>query len=589
MSSDKRKRDYLPSAPDAPKLKVKNEKPVKEKEPKEKKPGKEQRFYLPVADLPVKGADKKKKKKDAPAEVPAAEITQTADSAQTEDEVPAEKPEENKEKKSGKKDVKKILVIVLAAVILVESVAFAFMGLRGRNATPAEVREISITLDTSALGAEIGGAVTDTANELIDGIKSRVMPTGNILDVVKKVVYSDAIVNTVMSISYPLLYNTLDSMGLMDFAENVSLYPTGPQYAKLIEGKGYTATDKDGAVKPLTEILEKVGSDWTYMDTKVTVAKADGTTAQTSIWNSINWGVTDKASFYAAMENMSLGLRGVLEVALQHKEKPVVINPIEYLLGFGGIDIKMDAATVFADTEKSGYALCLIPLFNMLGLDNGDYADDAAFCAYENLGEIWAGILEPVLTAVDKAVKDPVNVLPFMLVNFADRLDSGALKESMLTLRLDGDYSDVASLAMGYEDGLIFNLGDALIKIVADMGINIGGSFNDCLDSLLAMISKNKNADMPDMDVARLKEGAQTVTCASGEKMLKPDSQKVIDYLIEYAVNENIVSAVLNMTPLAGTETAQKITAAVGQSKDGFKNLAGAVVDLVLEKLGSKQ
>lgn len=486
-------------------------------------------------------------------------------------------------------NVKLIIIIILAVALAGESILCVFLGLKsgGGSKVSADDLNFSINLDTSALGKEIATAVTGTATELISGLKNEVIPTGSLTDVVRGVVYSDAIVNTVMSMSYPLLFNTLTSLGLMDFAENVALYPTGPQFASLLEGKGYTAVDADGQRKDITEVLKNAGSDWSYMDQKVTVANADGTSSETTIWNSCVWGAKDRDTFYNAMQDMSAGLRGVLEIAIQHKERIVNINPVDYLLGFDKINVRMDAATVFADTPASGYSLCLVPLFNMLGLVPGEYPDDATVCGYENLGDVWRAILEPVLAAVDKAAADPVNRLPDMLVNFIVNLENGSLCDSMRQLRLDGDYADLASLAMGYEDGLIFNLGEALLQIIGSMGINITGSFNDVLDSLLGMITKNAATNMPDIDTSKLLAGATTETLANGYTYYHASADSVVNTFVEYIIGTETVALILDQTPLKGTQAAADITAAVGESAGGLRKLVNVAADLILEKIGT--
>jgi len=489
-----------------------------------------------------------------------------------------------KDRKSN--TAKTVIIIVLAVVIVFESCLCAFFGLRSKG-TGTQIPQFSLNLDASALSGQITDAVSETASGLIDDIKNNTPLDSTIMGTVQKIVYSDAIVSTVMSLSYPLLYNTLTSLELMDFAENVSTSPTGTMLAEKLAGKSYTAVDKDGTRKALSDVLKNVGENWSYMDTTVTWTQADGTSATTNIWNSINWGVTGMDTFYTAMGDMSEGIRGILEVTMQHKEKIVNINPVDYLLHYDKINVRMDAATIFADTAASGYSLCIIPLFNMLGLVPGEYESDDVFCAHDKLSDLWKAVLEPVLLAVNKASQDPAVRLPDMLVNFVHSVESGELAASMKTLRLDGDYAELASLAMGYEDGLIFNLGDALIQIIESMGIRLTGSFNDLLDSLLRMIMKNPSADLPQMDTARLFEGATTEKLSNGVTVYHADADKVIDYLVEYIIHENTVSVILDQTSLKGTQTATDICNAVSQSKDGLKALVNIVVDFALAKLNS--
>ncbi len=477
---------------------------------------------------------------------------------------------------------KNIIIIILAAVIVLQTVAIAAMGLLNKPATSHgkdSVIELNINFD--GVGQEMSSSVT----ALLGDISEKGLKPEDITGLVKKVVYSDLIVNTIMSMAYPLLFQVLTNLEMMDFATNIDLYPTGPLYAQKISGSSYTCCDKDGARKPLTEVLNNVGSDWTYMDTKVSWVDTDGVTKTTTLWNSIKWGVTDKESFYKVMADMSEGLRGVLEICVQSKSRVVNINVVEFLLNTDALPINLDAATIYNSSQKSGYETCLITLFNTLGLKEGEYPTPQEACSYSNLGDIWKAILEPVLLAVDKAAADPVNALTSMLINFANVIETGKLRDSMRSLKMDGDFHDLATAVMGFQDGEIYNLGNSLIEIIGEMGIDISGSFNNLLDGLLKLISKSENADMPDMDMAALFSCATATTLSDGSTYYIADSQKTVDFLIDYAVNEKIIESVINLTPLKGTQEAATILSAIGQSKDGLKTIAKTLVGLVLKKL----
>ncbi len=479
--------------------------------------------------------------------------------------------------------IKNIIIIILAAIIVVESVAFAVVGISKKQSETVNIAPIELNLDLSGIGSEIGSAVTDfTSNLTENGISP-----DSIGSLVKNVVYSDAIVNTIMSMAYPLLFDVLTNLEMMDFATNIDLYPTGPLYAEKIQGSAYTCCDKDGTRKSLTDVLNNVGSDWTYMDSQVTWIDDDGSEKTTTLWNTIKWGVSDKDSFYNAMSFMSEGLRGVLEICVQSKSRNVNINVVEFLLSTDAIPINLDAATIYNSSEKSGYETCLVTLFNTLGLVEGEYPTPSDVCSYTNLGDIWKAILEPVLYAVDKACSDPVNSLTSMLINFAYVIDSGKLCESMRSLKMDAKFHELASSVMGYQNGELYNLGDSLIHILGEMGLDISGSFNNLLDGLLKMISKSDYADMPDMDINALFSCATSSTLPNGNFYYTADSQKTIDFLVDYAVNEKIIESIINLTPIKETEEANTIIAAVGQSKDGLKTISKTLIGLLLDKLNS--
>lgn len=480
--------------------------------------------------------------------------------------------------------IKNIIIAVLVSLLVIESVAFAAVSLIGKGSGATHgAEQAAIELNLSFEG--VTDDITIPVTELLGKLSENGITTSDITGLVRKVVYSDLIVNTVMSMAYPLLFRVLTNLDMMDFAENIDLYPTGPSYAAKLQGSTYTCCDKDGTRKPLTDVLNNVGSDWSYMDSMVTWTDTDGIQKTTTLWNSIQWGVTDKESFYKAMADMSEGLRGVLEICVQSKSRIVNINVVDFLLGSDAIPINLDAATIYNSSEKSGYEICLTTLFTALGLKQGEYPAAAEVCAYTNLGDIWKAILEPVLLSVDKAAADPVNGLTSMLINFASAIETGKLTASMKALKMDGDFHELATKVMGFEDGEIYNLGESLIEIIGEMGLDITGSFNNLLDGLLRLISKSDYADMPDMDMTRLMSCATPATLADGSTYYVADSQKTIDFLIEYAVNEKIIESIINLTPLKGTPEAATIVEAIGQSKEGLTTIAKTLISILLEKL----
>ncbi len=481
----------------------------------------------------------------------------------------------------SKAKTKNIIIIVLAAAILIETVAFIFVGASKKTETPSEQAQINLNVSIDGLSNELKTAVSSAIDELS---VTDLSPEG-IGNLVKSVVYSDMIVNTIMSISYPLLFNVLTDLGMMDFATNIDLYPTGPLYAEKIKGSSYTCCDKDGTRKPLTTVLQNVGSDWSYMEKKVKWTDSDGSQKETTLWNSIKWGVTDEESFFKVMGDMSAGLRGVLEICVQSKTRIVNINVVDFLLNTDAVPINLDAATIFNASAKSGYETCLVTLFNALGLESGEYPAPATVCGYTNLSDIWKAILQPVLKAVEKAAADPVNGLTSMLINFANVIESGELVTSMKSLRMDAEFHALASAVMGFQNGQLYNLGDSLIEIIGDLGLDITGSFNNLLDGLLRKITGSSAADMPDMDIAKLKSCASASTRNGGKTYYTADGQKAVDYLIEYAINERIVESIIGLTPLKGTQDAATIITAFGQSKEGIITIAKTLAGLLISKL----
>lgn len=463
-----------------------------------------------------------------------------------------------------------IITVVVVALVIGGVVGITGKGSKG-DFTREDINEISLSLNLGGAASQLG----EDASDLVGKIANGGLSVDGVLGTVKGFVYSDMIVNTLMSIMYPLLKEVLTNLNMLEFSHVIDLYYTGPSLAEQLGENTYTCLDKDGTRKPLNEVLNSVGDDWTYMDTEVAYTTESGASAITTLWNSIAWGVTDEESFFAVMGEMSKGLRGVLEVCLQSKTRVVNVNVLEVLLDFDAIPIRMDAADVYNMSEKSGYEHCLILLFNMLGLEDGEYPSAEEFCAYTELSDIWKAILQPVFAAVEKitASEDPMTALMSLLVNFATAVDNGSLVNGMLSMRMDGKFNPLASLFMGYKDGVLFNLGESLLEMIGSLGIRLDGNFNDLLDGLLQLIVKDESADLPAMDVAALTACATPRTLANGFVYYDADAQKVMDFMIEYVVHESTVDAVLKHTPLAGSATAAEIVNGVSASKDGVINI----------------
>ena len=478
--------------------------------------------------------------------------------------------------------IKTVIIIILAVIIVAESFLLIFREVRSKDPQI----NVSLTLSIDGMGDSIGSAVGKVLGDTLTGLKSGALPKGGISPAVKEIVYSDLVVSMVASIGLPLLYQTLVGLRMLDFATNMDLFATGPLFAGKLEGKAYTCVDKDGTRKPLTDVLNAVGENWEYMNEKVSYTDEDGKNVETTLWNSIQWGVSDEATFYAALSDIGEALRGALEVSLQGRERVVNVNVPEVILGTDSLPINMDAATIFNATGAGGYEKGLIPLFNALGLEDGDYPSVEEFNAYESTADIWKAIFGSVFKVLEKIESDPVNRLTSLLVNFADIVDSGRFKEMFSTLRLDAEFNKLASMAMDFHDGLLFNVGEALLKIVEETGLNLSGNFNDLLDSTLKVLTK-KEGNLPDLDVAALKGCASEKTLPNGNKVLVADSEKVLNFLVNYAMDDELVRAVVNATELGGTPEGEKIIAAASKSEEGLRELVNAILPLILNKLKS--
>ena len=486
-----------------------------------------------------------------------------------------------------KKLITKIIAIVLIVAVVAEAVVIGVLGVKmklsgGRTAEPAD---LVVNADMSAVGDGIGRGVGEGIAMVTGGLLGSVSEESDIGDIIRSVIYSDAVINALASMTFPIVKKILLDLNMLDFATAALIYPTPEKLAQILEGKSYTSYDKSGTVLPLADVLKAAGEDWAYFDSKVNLARDDGTVYSTTIWNSINWGAHDKDSFYKALNDMSEGIRGVLEVTLQGKTVNVNVNLVEVLFSSDFMNLGMDAAKIYTPLDVCGYEGCLVPLFSMLGLAPGEYPSVSEFKAYTSCADIWKAILEPVLAVVDKALASPTSVLPDMLVNFADRTDTGALYESMKTMTMHGEFDSLAKSFMGFEDKELANLGVTLVDVIKGFGIDITGTFNDILDDLLVLITKKTDADMPDMDVAQLRSLSKVKKLSNGIDVYSADSEAVLRYLADWLIDSDIAGMIINMTEIAGTVEAKSILDAVDECEKSLEKLIYLVIPLVRQKL----
>ena len=154
------------------------------------------------------------------------------------------KPKEKKEKipmtpEKKKSVAKNIVIIVLVIAIIAQSAILVTTKLKSGNTDTAAEQggtEFVINLDVSGIANTALDTVSETAVGAINDIKNNITPQLDIKAKAQEIIYSDAIVNTIMSMSFPLLYKVLTDLNMMDFAENVDLYPTPAKLAPLFQG-----------------------------------------------------------------------------------------------------------------------------------------------------------------------------------------------------------------------------------------------------------------------------------------------------------------------------------------------------------------
>ena len=80
---------------------------------------------------------------------------------------------------------------------------------------------------------------------------------------------------------------------------------------------------------------------------------------------------------------------------------------------------------------------------------------------------------------------------------------------------------------------------------------------------------------------------AEETTLSSGAKYYKANPDKVIEFMVNYLMDDQIVSALVNATELGGTPEGDAIIAGVEKSEDGLKQIVNALLPLLLKKLNA--
>ncbi len=483
-----------------------------------------------------------------------------------------------------KSKFKTVLIIVLAVLLVIESCVLIF-GNKSKS-EPEPVDQPRAELDTSNVPT-----MPDPAIVVEDGkILSKVLGDKNIGDTLRGVFYSNGIVSALMSAVYPMLYDKVESM--LDLVQFIHLYPTGPALAAQMGDVSYTAVDKDGVRKPLTVVLNKVGSNWDYMNAKVKWTTEDENGEKTehedTIYNSIDWLVHDQASFYQAMNDVTLGFRGLLEVSIQSKTNKIKL--MDAAASMAGIDflasipLELEAAKVYNPSEMTGYQAFFVYLFNILGLVDGEYLPSEVVCSYGTMGEMWKAIIESVIYAVEKIMTDPAKNIANVLVTLVESIDSGRFMKRFLMTSMYLEYNPLVKKLMNAEDGEQFNLGGTINDVAKGMGVDLSSSWSDLIGGVIKMIGGDK-VKVPAFNTKALIAAGTPTTLPNGNKVYKANPDKVTAVFVDYLMQGEIIDALLAKVNIFSAEDNKKIVKAFNEADAGLSNLLKVVFSVVLANL----
>lgn len=314
---------------------------------------------------------------------------------------------------------------------------------------------------------------------------------GTISDLIKNAIndnlYTDEMVNTLVTTIYPMIVDTLKEMV---FTEILGVKITGSLVLGAFDGMGIyvypnnlTKAIDANRYPEVVAALNAAGEDWTQFD------------------STVSWGVHDKDTFIAAVGQALGGFTPLLRTALGDKN-------------FSGKVIDIIFTSVNLDVSPMNlYNNDILPLLEVLECEN--VVPTSTFNTYSTSEDMMRAILDPLLTWVDSVADAPVSSLIDVLPKFAYILDhdmiTTALKDAKVNASVIG--MDVLSLA-GIEDNSLYGI---LSFALPDLDLSILSDVNKLIPMVLSLVAPDSNLVLPTINQAVLASHGQMIAgVASG-------------------------------------------------------------------------
>lgn len=364
------------------------------------------------------------------------------------------------------------------------------------DVTKEKLSETITKIDSLMQNQEVTGllGIEGTLQEAIQGA----LETG---------LYTDAMVNTIVTAIYPMLVNALKDLELTEilgikltgqlildrFSDlNLNVYPN--TLSKVLDSSRY------GSV---IAALNAAGNDW----------------SQFNVNGDVSWGVHDKETFVAALGQALGGLAPILRSVLtnQAMSEHTTIIVDAYL--------RMDAVNLYNNA--------VLPLLEMLECDN--IVPTATYNTYTTTEQLMSAILLPLLSWVEDTVAvEPVSTVLELLPKFAYIMEFGIIGEILKATKLNpildiGDsffgnwvsYYKTSLLSLaGLNADNLYDLVMSLPTLIPDLGINLSDAMftdlNVLLSTVLGLVAPEANLVLPTINQAMLASQGTLVEAPSG-------------------------------------------------------------------------
>ncbi len=412
-----------------------------------------------------------------------------------------------------------------------------------------KVENVITGLDKLITSEEIGGLL----GGLLGGEEGKALDIGQLLkDLIGDMLFSDALINTVVKMLNPILINALADIWLNSLPQEVDIV------GKVTYDKNLKTVVNDVGFYIFPDLMAsqldktKYGDNITKLNAAVTnfntefgvtnsddldkyftyYTKDDGKKAMDkSPWDSkeindengnltLTWGV-DAAKeagatgdelaqiFYNAFDDALAGLRPLLEVIFANKSFSGKSENVAHVSFLG----RKDAALNITASGNKGFANLLVPIYEALEVPftpvstvEGSHLEDA-----NSIAKILESIIDPIFTLCDELAAKPLEKIISILPNLCYALTMQSLPKLLGMLKTDIHYAasvDIGCNIDAASDDISINVGEMLTN---EMG---NGDFNNIIDlsngvnSLLGLLG----LPLPEIDQGKIAQMGKKTT-----------------------------------------------------------------------------
>ena len=497
-------------------------------------------------------------------------------------------PAEVTEKLSYLKDVVLDEYLAFIATAGFDTYEQQFMKILARNTyaedmikNPANAAHYKVEKsDLEAVITSLDSLLTsDLVSELLGGLLNEDGSALDIAQLIKDMIgdmlFSDALINTLIQTLYPLLLGELikvwandlptevDIVGTVTYDKNlwtvandlgIALYPD--QMANRLDASKYA--DNIAKLKAAQSNFnsEFQTSGNTYFTTE---PDEDGKQMpKNTPWDSVQlvdeeglltltWGVdavkeagadfdTVAETFYQAFDDAFEGLKKILYALFANATVDATSSNVAHVNFLG----QKNAALNITVNGLHGFANILVPIYDMLGVPHtavstveGTYPKNT-----NGVADIFRAILSPLFAFIDKLGAQPLETVIDLLPNLAYALNLEMLPKILGLINVNIHYAASVSIGCNIDaasDDIAFNLGEML-----DLNslIDLSGGINGLLSLLgidLPAFEQGKLAQMGTLDKINSQRAEATYSIEAGKAYrITADKADVLYYLLTY-------------------------------------------------------